>query len=512
MGRPLGELRGRTEQANEFARWLRMITRGVTVRRLESDLPYGRSSWSGFRDGSRLPEASLVKRVTDRYLHEPVMRQRQAERGLALLRAAEQAAKALQDQEENPSLRGDLSGLLSAQRKLDPVTAALLRLDDARLRQIEAMQALSASERRREELEAMISVLEQRITVLEGERERAREDVRAELQRELQMSREYRRQAGESLSQAQQAVERARWLRLAAEKQVAQQRNELRHVASPQLEGPTPSSVPGETVADELQLPPLHRIQEFLDANREQMDSLHDELDELGEELGEPDTRPHDQAPAPRIVQGAVLNAGDPADVVHDQALDKPRKPRTSPLAAPAPQPDGSPSAPAAPLAPTARHAPSTALLAGLHTADTPEALAKALGQLLRRSAAHAAQPSADELAAELDDPPGPHTMRQLANELPAEVRDDVLRATVGRWVDGDTLPDAWPHLEALIKVMGVTNDEAVAFRDAYERIVHAKVANAVDWSPKEDLSELMSFRRGVRRFLRRRAPRGHER
>jgi hypothetical protein len=53
MGRPLGALKGRTDQANEFARWLRRITAGVTVRALEEAFPYGKSSWSGFRDGSR---------------------------------------------------------------------------------------------------------------------------------------------------------------------------------------------------------------------------------------------------------------------------------------------------------------------------------------------------------------------------------------------------------------------------------------------------------------------------
>jgi len=63
MGRPLGALKGRTEEANEFARWLRRITTNVTVRSLEEDFPYGKSSWSGFRDGSRHPAPDLVKQI-----------------------------------------------------------------------------------------------------------------------------------------------------------------------------------------------------------------------------------------------------------------------------------------------------------------------------------------------------------------------------------------------------------------------------------------------------------------
>ena len=108
------------------------------MRVLEEDFPYGKSSWSGFRDGSRLPSADLVEQVAARYLREPVMRGRQLEYGLGLLAAAHQAAKDLEGRAAASS--ADLSVMLAANRRLDPVTAALLRLDDARLRQIEAMQ------------------------------------------------------------------------------------------------------------------------------------------------------------------------------------------------------------------------------------------------------------------------------------------------------------------------------------------------------------------------------------
>ncbi|CAM5545557.1 hypothetical protein SBADM41S_00056 [Streptomyces badius] len=76
----------------------------------------------------------------------------------------------------------------------------------------------------------MVSVLEERCTLLEGERDRAREDAQAELQHELQMSTEYRRQADEKLEHARRAEKRAYELRLAAEKQVTKERIALRRM------------------------------------------------------------------------------------------------------------------------------------------------------------------------------------------------------------------------------------------------------------------------------------------
>lgn len=78
-----------------------------------------------------------------------------------------------------------LSAMFATRWRLDPMALALLRLDDARLRQNEAMQNPVARERRREELEAMVSFLEQRVTVPESGRDQGREDTRADVQREL---------------------------------------------------------------------------------------------------------------------------------------------------------------------------------------------------------------------------------------------------------------------------------------------------------------------------------------
>ncbi|MCR8945571.1 hypothetical protein NW249_26035 [Streptomyces sp. OUCMDZ-4982] len=236
MGRPLGALKGRTKQADEFALWLREVTEGVAVRTLEQHFPYGKSSWSEFRDSSRLPRQQLVKQVTARYLREPAMKARPLARGTSLLAAAHQAAK---DLDRDGMHTMPLPGPRAAGS--DPVAEAYLRLDDARLMQIEAMRQLAASERRREKLEDMVSVLEERCTLLEGERDRAREDAQAELQHELQMSTEYRRQADEKLEHARRAEKRAYELRLAAEKQVTRERIVLRRMDQETRHVPPPS-------------------------------------------------------------------------------------------------------------------------------------------------------------------------------------------------------------------------------------------------------------------------------
>jgi hypothetical protein len=344
------------------------------------------------------------------------------------------------------------------------------------------MRKYEASERRREELETMVSVLEQRITILESERDRAREDVRAELQHELQMSREYRRQAGERLKKASRAVERARQLRLAADKQVAREQHELLRVDSRFTEG-SPPLTPGTTVAEDLQLPPLDRIQEFFDANKQQMDALDDELEDLGRELGIHETQdlPSDPA-AHHVIWGQVVEPTGHDEDVPGQTTDNARKPLTSADIARAAKEIGPavPPTDAYTAAARPRHAMSTELVAGLRTASTPDALATALSQLRRRA--------------------GGQPIRDLAAALPDDMRDDVLGAAVGRWIDGDVLPDTWPHLEALVRQMGATDDEASAFEQAYRRIASS---GSSSWSARNhDLADLAPFARGLRHFL----------
>ncbi|MEU6449976.1 hypothetical protein [Streptomyces sp. NPDC046979] len=478
MGRPQGDLKGLTEQANEFASWLRRITHGVTVRTLEKDFSHGRSSWSRYKDGSQLPSADLVKQVTTRYLHEPEMRKRQMEHGLSLLAAAERAARTLADKAAPPGAAQPVTR--AAQRHADAVTLAL-RLDDARMLQWEATRKYEASERRREELETMVSVLEQRITVLESERDRAREDVRAELQSELQMSQEYRRQAGERLRKADRAVERARQLRLAADRQVARGQYELLRADGGVAEEVAPLT-PGTTVAEELGLNPLHRFHEFLDVNQQQMDALEDELDELARELGvdEEQDSPDDPATT-RVVWGQVVDP-DGDGTVHGELTDSPQEPLTGVDASRRAKEieSGPPREAARAASAHPRSAMSKALVVGLGTVSTPDALAAALSELRRRE--------------------GAQPIRKLAAALPHDMSNDVLGAAIGRWMDGDELPDTWAHLEALVRQMGATDDEAAAFEQAYRRIV----SSGPTWSARNrDLADLAPFARSLLRLHR---------
>jgi hypothetical protein len=479
MGRPLGDLKGLTEQANEFARWLRRITRGVTVRTLEKEFPHGKTSWSRFRDGSRLPPPTLVKEVTTRLLREPELRKRELEQGLVLLAAAERAARALLEQAE-PS-GADLPATQAAPRSTD-VAALALRLDDARMLQFEAMRKYEASERRREELETMVTVLEHRINILESERDRAKEDVRAELQRELQMSLEYRRQAGERLRKAGRAVERARQLMLAADTQVVREQHELLRADGRVAEAPPPLT-PGTSVAEDLQLPPLDRIQEFFDANQQQMDALDDELDDLSRELGVHDAQDAPGDPATHhVIWGQIVDPEAQDDNVPEQITENARKPLTSADTAQAATETGPEASPADAHTAAARpaHATSMDLVVGLRTASTSDALATALSQLRHRA--------------------GTQPIRELAAALPDDTRDDVLGAAVGRWIDGDVLPDTWPHLEALVRQMGATDDEATAFEQAYRRIASHDPST---WSARNhDLADLTPSARGLRHLL----------
>ncbi|MFH8470609.1 hypothetical protein [Streptomyces sp. NPDC017991] len=476
MGRPLGDLKGLTEQADEFALWLRKITHGVTVRTLEKEFPHGKTSWGRFRDGSRLPPALLVEEVVTRLVREPFMRKRQLEHGLSLLAAAERAAKDLSEQAASSGT--DLPVTRAPQQRSE-VAALALRLDDARVLQFEAIRKYEDSARQCEGLKKMVEVLEQRITILESERDRAREDVRAELQHELEMSREYRRQAGERLTKASRALERAQQLRLVATKQVAREQYELFRADDGVVEEPPPLR-PGATVAEELRLPPLDRFQEFLDVNQQQMDALDEELDGLGRELGVQQTQDSpDDVTTHHIVWGQTMESTEPGEDVPRQTTDNARKPLTSTDTARAAKKIGPATSSTDAAAARTQHAMSTQLVAGLRTASTPDALATALSRLRHRT--------------------GSQPLRDLAATLPEDMRDDVVSSTVGRWIDGNTLPDTWTHLEALVRQMGATDDEASAFEEAYRRIDSSNPL----WSARDpDLADLAPLTRSTRYLL----------
>ncbi|TYR53309.1 coiled-coil domain-containing protein [Streptomyces parvus] len=468
----MGVLKGRTEQANEFALWLREITKGVTVRTLEEHFPYGKSSWSEFRDGSRLPRHQLVEQVTARYLREPAMRAHQLARGKRLLTDAHQAAR---DLERDGVHTMPLPGPRPAGS--DPMAEAYLRLDDARLMQIEAMKQLAASERRREKLEDMVSVLEERCTLLEHERDQAREDAQAELQHELQMSTEYRRQADEKLEHARRAEKRAYELRLAAEKQVTRERIALRRMDQEGADVP-PATAP-HSVAQNLDLPPLDQIHRILEVVQEQLDTQDDELNDLDQQI-DLGSRQHVGEEALRTIQGHVIEHHISAnrEDVREQGQDNPRKLLTSDdkkrraddsrVRRPKQTPD-------------TLDGQSQELVRGLETATTPAALSTALARLRRRT--------------------GQNTIRDLTQAaFPGRLKDDLVLMTVIRWIDGEVLPDTWLHLKNLVRAMGATDQEVEAFHRAYTRTVDARLPTL----SSQDLSDLETEPRPGTRLLAR--------
>ncbi|MEV6735213.1 MULTISPECIES: hypothetical protein [unclassified Streptomyces] len=415
----MGALRGRTEQANELAVWLRKVTLGKAVRTLEGDFAYSTTSWSEFRSGSRLPPEELLEAVAKRYVGEPRMRERQLAEGLRLLAAAREAEAALGAGANTPA-----PALLPVpvQRGTDVVTQALLRLDEARLRQIEALEKLAASERRRAQLEDMVSVLQERCTVLEVERDRAREDVRAELESELQISREYRRQADEKLEHARRAEEKAYQLRLAAEQQVARERTALNHIDEETTDSaPNPSA----TKPEDLGLPALEQIRDVLQAAQEQLEVQDDELDDLEELIGL-DPAPQDaplRQPASRTAPEQSGNSQGPDPVVvPEQPRDNPQDPPTRQR--PVPDPPDMPSAPP--------EGYKTLVQQLAETATTPEDLEAALQELRQRAGGTETWPTTAE----------------------------------GRKVPGD-----WNHLERILTSLDATEGEISAFATAHRKI-----------------------------------------
>ncbi|MBM7443118.1 hypothetical protein [Streptomyces sp. HB132] len=341
------------------------------------------------------------------------------------------------------------------------------------------MQKLAASERRREKLEDMVSVLEERCTLLEGERDRAREDALAELQHELQMSTEYRRQADQKLEHARRAEERAYQLRLAAERQVTIERMALRRLDQDVASEHPPLSA--QSLVQELNRPPLDQIHELLNVVQDQLDAQDDELNDLDEQIDLGARQVADGGsprPSPRVVQGRL--AEDPQVAEHHVFGDKPRKPLTSKNGART-RPNESDRGET--RADQARGdlgvKQPTELVIGLKTANTPAALSTALSQLRQRT--------------------GRHSISELTQAaFPGRLTDDLVLMTVMRWIDGDVLPDTWLHLKSLVRAMGATDQEVEAFQQAYARTIDTHLPGLA--SPN-DLSDLAATRRltGIR-------------
>ncbi|MFE5300675.1 hypothetical protein [Streptomyces sp. NPDC056632] len=331
-GRPLSELRGRTEEANSLAIWLRELTAGIPVRTLAKDFHYSTTVWGEYRNGSKLIPQDLLDRVVAALIPEPEMGERQRAKGRCLLHAAQNASvpgprpapEASKDLPDRPSMPAGVADVL-------------LRLDDARLQQIEAMRKLADSEKRCSQLQEMVSVLQDQCAQLAEERDRARLEAHGvqEMQAALEKSEMYRTQAEGQLRHARKATEQAFELRLAAEAKVRRAQAEARRTTgASQGTGnwlPRPAGIG-------LDLPPLERIGEVLQAVQDQL-AEHDEgLDELRSHLGVTEPAREDST-APKVITGQVVAREDeqPRDVpvVREDRRDNANNPVTSTNTAP---------------------------------------------------------------------------------------------------------------------------------------------------------------------------------
>ncbi|MFD5085005.1 hypothetical protein ACFWOG_20490 [Kitasatospora sp. NPDC058406] len=91
-GRSQGPLKGRTEEANALASFLRVLTADSTVSDLEERYKLARSSWSEYRSGQRIiPWERLRQIVESRHAHDPRARQKVMEQARRFHAAAEAA-------------------------------------------------------------------------------------------------------------------------------------------------------------------------------------------------------------------------------------------------------------------------------------------------------------------------------------------------------------------------------------------------------------------------------------
>ncbi|WP_326824932.1 hypothetical protein [Streptosporangium sp. NBC_01756] len=73
-GRPQGNPKGETEQANALADFLRELTVGVTVRQLGERYRSGKTSWGEYRSGAKAIPFHLLERIINDREHDPRVR------------------------------------------------------------------------------------------------------------------------------------------------------------------------------------------------------------------------------------------------------------------------------------------------------------------------------------------------------------------------------------------------------------------------------------------------------
>ncbi|MDN3258091.1 hypothetical protein ACFVMA_18925 [Streptomyces rochei] len=277
VGRPQGELKGETPQANDLAQWLRTLTRGVSQRDLAQLLHIGKTLCSEYLNGSKLIPEDMIGQLVDAYVTDNRLReQRKAAGHLRRQRAVEAA----QGKPSMPPL---------SQRARTP-TELQLRLDDARRGQLAAQEKTFQAARLVDLLLNLVASLQERCARLEAERERAASLVRGELQRELEQSEIRLESARTLLEEARREREQAEEIRLAAHHMVERERQAFKDAE----EEPHPAAdaedaaEPGARALrlEDLGLAALHDVDRVLDASSAQLASQAQELEALGEHVG----------------------------------------------------------------------------------------------------------------------------------------------------------------------------------------------------------------------------------
>uniref|UniRef100_UPI002F917F76 hypothetical protein n=1 Tax=Streptomyces sp. NBC_01001 TaxID=2903713 RepID=UPI002F917F76 len=425
-GRPYGEPRGRTEEADALAAWLRGVTKESTLRELVERLktakfPYSRSSCGEVLRGSRLPPDEFVETVVRLYVTmEPDERLRD---GLQLLEAARQADQARGD--------GALPSAAPRGARLGPVAQAYKDLAAAQQKNAEAWQKLHESELQRQALEKTVSLLGARCTTLEVQLERA-EEGRAELELELEQLRGFRDRAGGQLEHARRLEEKAFTVHTAAANQVIRDEAVLRDLGR---------DAPGAGLAvftEDQILPRLEEIEQFLEVVEERLEAQDAELDELGEGVGlAPPPGAGTVAAGPPVVPGQLTDergqAADPG--VPGQRQDSQDNAVNS-------ENDGT------------EQRDNQGLLDLLETAQTPVDLARSFKHLDERDGS-LIWLTEDELAAKAFGD-APDTAQRWAAQ--------VLRM-------GRGMPMTWEHLAALVTALDATPEEVNAFERAYDHV-----------------------------------------
>ncbi|MFA3877772.1 hypothetical protein ABS735_29580 [Streptomyces sp. MMCC 100] len=314
VGRPQGELKGETPQANDLAQWLRTLTRGVSQRDLAQLLHIGKTLCSEYLNGSKLIPEDMIGQLVDAYVTDNrLCEQRKAAGHLRRQRAVEAA----QGKPPMPPL---------SQRARTP-TELQLRLDDARRGQLAAQEKTFQAVRLVDLLLNLVASLQERCARLEAERERAASLVRGELQRELEQSEMRLESARTLLEEARREREQAEEIRLAAHHMVERERQALKDAE----EEPHPAAdaedaaEPGARALrlEDLGLAALHDVDRVLDASSAQLAAQAQELDALGEHVGlapRAHTTPQTPAIARDLPAGNTANPPASSNTGRDRA------------------------------------------------------------------------------------------------------------------------------------------------------------------------------------------------